>query len=447
MYKRFLFFFNNYILENIYTIVFVSLTILFTVNALLNIGLLNDETYGLSCLLIDVSWGDVNRDFEAVLTYFATKLLLFFGVTDINLLIKINGFWTYFSTLLLLFISYSLYPKKNKDLFVFTLLSYLIIMNIVSGFVTVQSFMSAGLYWIIITPIIFEDFNTIPYKKLLVMLFASCFMIKGYQLDIVFFILFIILGCTLIKKTQGKRKYLILIFLLLNIFSLFYTTYNYIFPLKNKFFLYSPTLFMEVFNSKYLGLLILFFILLFFLIYLLVRNKKSKIICFLTAALMLVIFGYLVIVNFIYSIAAFRILNHILPLIFSFIIFIIYKKHKIVNMQHLKLLNFILLITFVLNISIIAIKWNKQLNNMYLYLVQNEGFLDCNEIFTNLSEGQHLHHNISILIQKQHGTSNIKSVFLAEGNLQILPNLKKYGIYYSSSLLNEAQKFRNREYV
>ena len=81
---------------------------------------------------------------------------------------------------------------------------------------------------------------------------------------------------------------------------------------------------------------------------------------------------------------------------------------------------------------------------MYSYLIQKEGFLDCKEFVTNLSEGSHLHHNISILIQKQHGISKINSVFFSDkGNLQILPNLEKYGIYYSTSLLNEAQRFKD----
>ena len=106
--KRFLFYFDTCILEHLYIIVFVLLTIVFIINALLNIGLLADETFGLSRLLTDIKWGDVNRYTEAYLTYFATIISLLFGVTDINFLIKINGFWTYFITLILLIISYSL---------------------------------------------------------------------------------------------------------------------------------------------------------------------------------------------------------------------------------------------------------------------------------------------------------------------------------------------------
>ncbi len=86
---------------------------------------------------------------------------------------------------------------------------------------------------------------------------------------------------------------------------------------------------------------------------------------------------------------------------------------------------------------------------MYTYLSQNEGFLELNNFYTDLSEHSLLHHTISILIQKQHGISEIKAVFIpvereengAISFLPILPHLEKYEIYYSKTLLEEAKKY------
>ncbi len=256
---RFSFYFNKYILENLPIIAFLLLTIIFVINAFLNIGLFTDGTFTLSSLLGDVSWGDENRYFEVYISCFATIMLLLFGVTDIDLLIKVHGFWSYFSVLIFLIISYYLYPRKNKNLFVFTLLCYLVTMNIVSGFITVQSFMSAGLYWIIVIPMIFDDFNCISYKKLIMMIIASVFMIKGYQLDIIFIFLFIVLGFIILKKVKTNKKYLIYIFLLVNIYSFLYNVYNYFFPLNDSYFSTKFYMFEEIFSSRYFLLLIIFF--------------------------------------------------------------------------------------------------------------------------------------------------------------------------------------------
>ncbi len=447
--RKISFYFNKYILENLPIITFVSLTVLFIINSFLNIGLFTDETFTLSSLLGDLSWGDENRYFEVYISCFGTILLLLLGVTNIDFLIKVHGFWSYFSTLIFLIISYYLYPRKNKNLFVFTLLCYLIIMNIVSGFITVQSFISAGLYWIIIIPMIFYDFNNVSYKKLIMMIIASVFMIKGYQLDIIFIFLFIVLGFVLLKKVKTNKKYLIYIFLSVNIYSFFYSIYNYFFPLNDSYFSTKFYMFEEIFHSRYFLLLIIFFIVFFGLLYILIKNKRTKVRDFISILLILLIFDCLIIVNFIYSIAAFRILNHVLPLVFSFIVYILYNKSKDINIKYLKLLSFILLIAFIFNISVISVKWNKQLNGMYMYLAQNEGFLELDNFYTDLSEHSLLHHTISILIQKQHGVSYIKAVFAPvkreEDNiisfLPILPNLEKYGIYYSKNLLKEVKKY------
>jgi hypothetical protein len=76
---------------------------------------------------------------------------------------------------------------------------------------------------------------------------------------------------------------------------------------------------------------------------------------------------------------------------------------------------------------------------MYFHLIKQEGIVKTDKFFTKYSELPHLHAMISILIQKQHGVSLIKSIFeppelslFAEMNF--LPDLTKYGIYYSTDL-------------
>ena len=442
--KKFLLFLADYILDNLPIITFFLLTLLFIINSFFNSGLLVDGTYTFINLLQDITWDNENRHFETFFSNFATIAALVLGLKNINILIIIHGFWIYFSTLLLLFISYKLFPLKQKDLFLFVLISYLLTMNTTSAFVTTQSFISAGLYWIIIIPMIFDDFNTISNGKIIIMIIASFFMIKGYQLDLVFIMLFVFISFMLLKNIKTNKKYLFCFFILINIWSLIY---NFVCRINKNFVFQKVYTFYEISYSPYFGYLLVLLSLIFIIITFIIRNRNFN----ATKILILIVFIYLITINFIYSLASFRTLNHLIPLILSFLLYIINKKNLNVNLKCLKIFSLVLLLSFIWNITCINYQWNKELNRIYSKLIKSEGIIKFDNYNKKLHEHYFLHHSFSILLQKQKGISIIKSVL--EPHIQfystinetpriVFPDLEKYGIYYSDKLKKSSMKLK-----
>ena len=131
--------------------------------------------------------------------------------------------------------------------------------------------------------------------------------------------------------------------------------------------------------------------------------------------------------------------------IFSFIIYVVAKKNVTISVKYLTIFNFLLLIAFIINMSSVSIQWNKKLNLMFSYLTQKEGFVKVEDFYkdNNLDLKTDyfppFNHLVSILIQKRHDISLIKTVFIpidysfiiVDNPRIIFPDLTKYGIYYS----------------
>ncbi len=463
--NKFISFFNNYVLNKLPIIAFVLLTLLFVVNSLLNIGLLGENSLFFDNMLLDFTYDSENRHFETFISHFPVIVLILLGFNNVNALLIIHGFWLYFSTLVLFLSSYFLFPSKQKHLFLFVLLSFLLTMHIVAGHITSQTFISIGLYWLIIIPIIFEDFNTISTKKLLIMIIASFIMIKGYQLDAIFMVMFIIWGLKTFNKIKNNRKYYILTFVAINIFALFYNIYKYIFPLGNSYYKNKTFVLYNPIQSDYLFPLIILLLLLFVCIYLIIRNIKSKKENSILFFLFLTIFIYVIALNFIHSFEYYRMIGYFFAPVFSFIIYIVAKKNLTINIKYLAMLNFILLIAFIINMSSVSIQWNKKLNLMFSYLTQKEGFVEVEDFYKdnniNLKTDYFppFNHLVSILIQKRHGVSLIKTVFvpidysfiIVDNPRIIFPDLTKYGIHYSKKFkfkyMKELYDVYNNEFL
>ena len=112
-------FFNNYVLNKLPILAFISLTLLFIINSLLNIGLLGENSLFFDNMLLDFTCDSENRHFETFISHFPVILLIVLGFKNINVLLIIHGFWLYFSTLILFLSSYFLFPSKQKHLFSF----------------------------------------------------------------------------------------------------------------------------------------------------------------------------------------------------------------------------------------------------------------------------------------------------------------------------------------
>ncbi|MDD5020936.1 MAG: hypothetical protein PHR82_02225 [Endomicrobiaceae bacterium] len=448
--------FEKYLLEKLPQITFVSLTVVFFINAFYNIALLTDGTFNFANILIDLFW-DENRFFATFIVNLPMILAIKLGCTDFNLFIIMQGFWFFFVTLICLFITYINIPKKHRNMFQFVLLSYLISMNFVGTFFSSKSFLCAGLYWIIAVVLIFENFNTISYKKLFLLLICSIFMIKNYEWSAVFALLFIIYYIFKIKNinTYISLYKKTLIYIIFFIFFLPILSFIFTWVTETEFLIYiskNPIQEMLVDSQLPQALIVIVFIIM--ILFLSLKKNKSKItdsVLFLCFCCLLFIFiNY----NFLYSISSYRLFNFFLPLTFSLLIFLIYNKKIFVKFKIIKLLNFILLGLFIFNISVIAQKWNKSLNNIYYVLTTNKGILKAEDYPLSLQEGFQLHMWLSIILQKERGVSNIDSIFISFSTLKpssnsvlktinnflSFPNLKKYGITYSDELLKKIEE-------
>ncbi|GEM_PF-6748835 len=448
--------FEKYVLEKLPQITFVSLTVVFFVNAFYNIALLNDGTFNFANILLNTLWTE-ERFFATFIVNLPMIIAIKLGSTDFNLFIILQGFWFFFITLICLFTAYINIPSKNKDHFQFVLLSYLITMNFVGAFISSKSFICAGLYWIIAVIFIFEDFNKITYKKLSLLLVVSFLLIKNYEWNVIFVSLLAVYHIFKIKMLNADMKISKEIFLYMIFFIFLLTISLFIknFASDQDFFIYiAKNPLIEAFKGwKPFQFLITFAIiaLIFSLSFFKNRNKllfAVLISCF--SCLLLLLIKY----NFLYAIATYRLLNFFVPLFFSVSLFLVFKKNIFVNFKIIKILNMILLLFFIINISVIAHNWNKSLNNAFAVLNRSTGIVNAEDYPLSLQEGFQLHMWISIIIQKQRNIYYIESVF---GNFDpkkpkndealkklkdilYMPDLRKFGIIYSDDLLKKIQE-------
>lgn len=447
--------FEKYILEKLPQITFVSLTVVFFINAFYSIAILNDGTFNFANILLNVLW-DENRFFATFIVNLPMILAIKLGSTDFNLFIILQGFWFFFVTLICLFIAYANIPKEHRDKFQFVLLSYLICMNFVGTFFSSKSFLCAGLYWIIAVILIFEDFNIISYKKLSLLLIASLLMIKNYEWNVVFVTLFAIYHMFKIQKIHNRNAY-IKIFLYISFFIFILTILlfakNYF--LDKDFFLYiAKNPIREIMIDLQLPQALAAILFMGIIVIVSFKKNKSKFVNFILFLCFCCLLFIFVNYNFLYSIASYRLFNFFMPLMFSVLILIIYKSKLFFNFKIIKLLNLILLIIFILNISVIAQKWNKSLDNIYHVLNTNKGILKAEDYPLSLQEGFQLHMWLSVILQKERGISNIDSIFISFSskkpsnnsalktinNFLSFPDLKKYGITYSDELLKKIEE-------
>lgn len=462
--------FEKYILEKLPQITFVSLTVVFFINAFYNIALLDDGTWDFLNILNNIFWSNENRNYATFIVNLPMILAIKFGSTDFNLFIIMQGFWFFFVLLICLFIVYINIPKEHKNMFQFVLLAYLISMNFVGAYFSNKSFICAGLYWIIATIFIFEKFNTISFKKIFLLLICAFALIKNYQWSAIFALILFFYMLVFIKKidfNKNRNQKIIKILLFLILAILFLLTPVWVAKTYTEhslhFMAISVSPIYEFFsNPKIIHFLsaILLIALIIFFSFIKKYNNFKKILLFLIFICFLAIFANY---NFLYAIEGYRILNFFIPLICSCILFFVYKKKLFVNFRIIKILNLILLVFFIVNIVVITQKFNHKLNDIYGYIQKKEGLIkllkinDSNLILQGTFRSEQLLHNsyrlhpwLSIILQKQNKNSNINSLFyIIDENdynfnfalsMETLPNLEKFGITYSDELLKKIEE-------
>ncbi|MDD3064825.1 MAG: hypothetical protein PHI20_00740 [Endomicrobiaceae bacterium] len=461
--KTFFTLFNKYVLENLPKLTFITLTVVFLINAFYNIALLGDGTWDFINILNNIFWDNENRNYATFIVNLPMILAIKLGCKDFNLFILLQGFWFFFVTLICLFIAYINIPAKNKNYFHFILLSYLISMNFVGTYFSNKSFLCAGLFWIIAIIFIFENFNTISFKKLMLLLICSFAMIKNYQWSAIFIFLLLIYWFIKIKEidyTNIETIKIFKFFLLIVLFIIFILTILWVY---NSYYYYASFLFNPIIEFYTDSNFIIFSITLLSILFIVMKPfiKVNNLLFKLLLYLSFIFIPYSMLKNnFLYFIGNFRLLNFIMPLLLSSIIFYIYKKKIVMNFTTIKILNLLLLIIFIINISVIAKIWNYELNDFYKLISKTQGIISsANTKTLRLQEGDHLNPWLSIILQKQRGQSHIKSVIYIEDKqnrvfhltffnialfVETMPNLKKFEISYDNELLKKiAEKNTN----
>lgn len=355
--KTFFTLFNKYVLENLPKLTFITLTVVFLINAFYNIALLGDGTWDFINILNNIFWDNENRNYATFIVNLPMILAIKLGCKDFNLFILLQGFWFFFVTLICLFIAYINIPAKNKNYFHFILLSYLISMNFVGTYFSNKSFLCAGLFWIIAIIFIFENFNTISFKKLMLLLICSFAMIKNYQWSAIFIFLLLIYWFIKIKEidyTNIETIKIFKFFLLIVLFIIFILTILWVY---NSYYYYASFLFNPIIEFYTDSNFIIFSITLLSILFIVMKPfiKVNNLLFKLLLYLSFIFIPYSMLKNnFLYFIGNFRLLNFIMPLLLSSIIFYIYKKKIVMNFTTIKILNLLLLIIFIINISVIA---------------------------------------------------------------------------------------------
>lgn len=450
---KFLNLFKEYILEKLPQIVFVSLTVVFFIHSFYDIGLLADGTWIFINILTNPFSDVACRLFGIIALTLPQVVAIKMGIINFNFLIFLHAFWYYFITVICLFAAYLLIPKDKKNLFQFTLFSYLFCLNAAGLFITNESFLCAGLFWIIYIIFTFEKFELLSYSKFIIVLLCSVLLIKNYQSAAVFaalFILYLFIN-TDIKKIfyENKRKF----FMFLLLISVFVLS---ILNVYSKYIYYKQEIFFPVshFLSDVNLIPLCFAIMIIILISvnLFYNYKMQRLVMFVCFSVLFYIMFYY---KFIYSVGNFRFFNFIMPLLLSAIFMYVYKKNIKVNYHLLKLLNLSLLIIFTVNFHIAAVKWQNCVDKTHLELKTNAGLLKAENSPLLFQEGFHLHPAFSIILQKKRGISNINSIFyisdenhftypLKQFNLALsketLPDLTKFGITYSDELLKKIEE-------
>jgi hypothetical protein len=330
-------------------------------------------------------------------------------------------------------------------------------MNFVGTFISSKSFICAGLYWIIAVIFIFEDYNKITYKKLLLLIIVSLLLIKNYEWNVIFVSLLAVYHIFKIKTLNADTKILKELFLYIIFFIFLLTIYLFLknFFTDKDFFIYiAKNPLIEAFEGwKPRQVLITFAIIALICSLSFFKNKNKLIFAILVSCFLCLILLFIK-YNFLYAIAKYRLLNFFVPLFFSVSLFLVFKKNIFINFKIIKILNIILLVFFIINISIIAYNWNKSLNNSFAVLNNSKGIVKAEDYPLSLQEGFQLHTWISIIIQKQRNISYIESVFgnfdpkkpknnavlKTVENILYIPDLRKFGITYSDDLLKKIQE-------
>ena len=426
-------------LESNYAYIYFGvLLITFIIVAFNRIGLIADGPLFFHQALINPFW-DKARLFGIIILNLPMLLLLEMGFVNFSNFIIIQGFWFYFVPLALLVITYINTPKNHKNLFHIALCSYLLCMNFVGTFITTESFLLAGLYWVMLTIILFEDLNAISYQKLFFLLACSLVMTRLFEWAVAFAVILIGLLVYKIKNVKinifQKLMFAIFVCILFYIFVdtvilTHFTVYlrraipNGLFPQR-----LSPNLIIIISSLTFVALAV------------------TKRISFRVSKWLVLILGIVFVHNnTLYGFGFYRIVNFFIPLVFSLWLILHYYKKINIDFKFLKILNFILLIAFVVNIISMSIAWDSYLNKTYDRLKSEKKLIEADDKFGYPNRKMWL----SMIIQKETGTidnllvlPNFVEAIRYFDTAQILPDFSEFGVVYSEKLFEKIE--RNRQ--
>lgn len=452
--------FNN----NFYIIIFSILILLSFFNGIKNIGIWFDGTW----YFIDFIRNDIYLDFSRFFPCFILHIPIFLlkilncqTISYIGFLSLFLGTWFYIVNIILLIFIYFLFPKKEKDFFVFPLIAYLLAVIFANYCIISEQFMTIMFFWCILTILLFTDLKEISIFKQIVLVAFSVMLVLSYQYSFIFSLMLAALILYKIRYVYNELSAIRKTTLILTMFFLFLTVFSCI------YYIIYPTMWDNLI-SKYIVHLIFvlkncFYVYFFSIsLFFLFIDYKNKIIKWFFVAIFFVVSFFFIINNtdLLSDLFPLRTLVPFPTAILSVILIVFYLVKKNINFFNYKIICLILLLVYTANTLIFANKINDVLNRTVDVMNRtSSSIVDFDYVLDNLKEEDkkiiyNMDYNIprmivlfqiinfnTVIIDKV--IYNKKFSKEDEHNVvdkSIVSDFNKFGLKYSQKLLEDIEK-------
>jgi len=466
-------FIKKSILDKMLFFVFGLLIILFVVCAFLKFAFVTDGVILFTNIFYKLVWHDFVRITAVSVYSFPIFFLTNFTNCSFNLIVFIQGLWINLVLLFIVYLNYLIIPEDKKNYFQYSLLLYLITMNLNASFIMTEIFIVTYTFFLVMTIFVFYKINTASYSLLLLLFFCSIILLKPHEFTafliplILFFEFYAFCDLKEVKHLKISKKFFLLIITLMFVLSVpinlhleqFFINFD-IQDVFSCFELHMDGQSVFLFLNDNFNNIIIILLLISSLLFLSYFNKKNLYSIFVFLNLLLSFF--LIKNNILYTVGKYRLVNLFMALSIFLLMFYTLKKTLKVNFNKLKILNIFLCITLFINLIDFSLYHNMECNYIYDYTnktknIRIEHFSKiCRILIKGKGDDHYLHlipwkccffqmlNNENKEIAKVFVLDKIdKSLFNVFNDIETLPNLERFGVTYSKELLEELDKIKN----
>lgn len=448
--------------KHYYTIVFAVLLFIAVFNGFNNIGLWQDGGWCIYEMFQDGVSIDYSRMFAHICLHVPAFCLNFLGLNNAEFLKTIivsHGIWFFLLPLIPLMFSLFVLPEDKKNWFVVPLVSYLITMIFSSYFIASEMYVTISLFWLVLMIFLFVDFKTMSVATQIILLASSFILIRSYQVSAVLSLLLLIAGISnfyVLKKQISWPKKIVLClsfsFIAGSVAVSFYYILN---PVDTNVSKVLDNL--KVVSSKYF---IYYFLAAFAASIVNYKNKYLKI----AVVLILTAVSYKFMLNNFEILKNAHDLRHlavIFAMFFSLILIVIRYFGKNINFNLWKAVCVVMLCLHLLNSIAFTNKINVMLKDIPNALAVRQDNIVFTNVFLETFSGKDIIIDTfifprqAVLAQVLYGGDRVIYKILIDEkrfsdmqdyfnvtNDNLMEQLKKFGINYSSALTDEINKIK-----